>query len=153
LIALEMAAVLMGGFRITERPPVAAAALAAAEYVQHQRAGQVCSTPSTCYPLQAAAVILLVAIIAAIALTLRERKDSKAIDAADQVRVKPGERVRWSRVKPSAQQAAAPSGCRPRSPSMMITGPFSVLGRDAVCHVGHRYLSEPQEPDRAAHGH
>ena len=31
------------------------------------------------YPLQIAAVLLLVAIIAAIALTLRQRKDNKAI--------------------------------------------------------------------------
>jgi len=39
-------------------------------------------------------VILLVAIIAAIALTLRERKDSKRINPADQVRVKSTDRVR-----------------------------------------------------------
>lgn len=41
-----------------------------------------------------AAVVLLVAIVAAIALTLRARKDSKFIDPADQVKVKRGDRVR-----------------------------------------------------------
>jgi len=44
-------------------------------------------------PIQVAAVILLVAMIAAIALTLRERKDSKAIDPGEQVRVKAAERL------------------------------------------------------------
>ena len=105
LVALEMAAVLMGGFRITERPAVAGALAAGAELSNTKELGKVLYTQYL-YPLQAAAVILLVAIIAAIALTLRERKDSKAIDAADQIRVKPGERVRLVKVKPSAQQVA-----------------------------------------------
>ncbi len=41
-----------------------------------------------------AAVILLVAIVAAIALTLRRRKDSKHIDPAEQVKVKASDRLR-----------------------------------------------------------
>jgi NADH-quinone oxidoreductase subunit J len=41
-----------------------------------------------------AAVILLVAIVAAIALTLRDRKDTKFIDPADQVKVKRADRIR-----------------------------------------------------------
>jgi NADH-quinone oxidoreductase subunit J len=45
------------------------------------------------YPVQVAAAILLVAMIAAIALTLRERKDTKTIDASEQVRVKAGDRM------------------------------------------------------------
>jgi NADH-quinone oxidoreductase subunit J len=48
-----------------------------------------------------AAVILLVAIIAAIALTLRERKDSKHIDPADQIRVKRADRVRLVKMNPT----------------------------------------------------
>jgi len=39
-------------------------------------------------------VILLVAIIAAIALTLRRRKDSRAQDPSEQTRAKRAERVR-----------------------------------------------------------
>jgi NADH-quinone oxidoreductase subunit J len=46
------------------------------------------------YPLQIAGAILLVAIIAAIALTLRARKDSKFQVVGEQVRVKRDERVR-----------------------------------------------------------
>jgi NADH-quinone oxidoreductase subunit J len=46
------------------------------------------------YAFEVAAVILLVAIIAAIALTLRRRKDSRAQDPSEQVRVKRSDRVR-----------------------------------------------------------
>jgi len=42
----------------------------------------------------ALAVVLLVAIIAAVALTLRRRKDSKAIDPGAAVRVKRNDRLR-----------------------------------------------------------
>ena len=45
------------------------------------------------YPLEIAAVILLVAMIAAIALTLRQRKDSKYTSPSDQVRVKAVDRM------------------------------------------------------------
>jgi NADH-quinone oxidoreductase subunit J len=41
-----------------------------------------------------AAVILLVAIVAAIALTLRDRKDSKSMNPAEQVKVKRADRIR-----------------------------------------------------------
>ncbi|HEY6720184.1 MAG TPA: NADH-quinone oxidoreductase subunit J [Burkholderiales bacterium] len=46
------------------------------------------------YPLELAAVLLLVAIIVAIALTLRKRKDTKYQDPARQVAVRRGDRVR-----------------------------------------------------------
>jgi len=46
------------------------------------------------YPFEIAAVLLLVAIIAAIALTLRKRKDTKYQDPASQIAVKRGDRVR-----------------------------------------------------------
>jgi len=45
-------------------------------------------------PFELAAVVLLVAIVAAIALTMRRRKDSKFIDPAEQVRVKRSDRIR-----------------------------------------------------------
>ena len=51
------------------------------------------------YAFEIAAVILLVAIIAAIALTLRKRKDSRAQDPAEQVRVRREERVTLVRMK------------------------------------------------------
>jgi len=46
------------------------------------------------YAFEIAAVILLVAIIAAIALTLRRRKDSRSQDPSAQIRVRREERVR-----------------------------------------------------------
>jgi NADH-quinone oxidoreductase subunit J len=46
------------------------------------------------YPFEIAAVILLVAIVAAIALTLRRRKGSKHIDPAKQIGVRREDRVR-----------------------------------------------------------
>jgi NADH-quinone oxidoreductase subunit J len=46
------------------------------------------------YPFEIAAVILLVAIVAAIALTLRRRKDSKYMDASAQINVRREDRVR-----------------------------------------------------------
>jgi len=46
------------------------------------------------YPFELAAVILLVAIIAAIALTMRKRKDTKYLDPARQIAVKRKDRVR-----------------------------------------------------------
>ena len=94
IIALEMSYVLMGGFR---EPSKATSSTASGEL-----AAQVSNTKELgrllyseyIYPLEIAAVILLVAIIAAIALTLRERKDSKRTNPADQVRVKARDRVR-----------------------------------------------------------
>ena len=46
------------------------------------------------YPFEIAAVILLVAIVSAIALTLRRRKESKYIDPAKQIGVRRQDRVR-----------------------------------------------------------
>ena len=46
------------------------------------------------YPFELAAVILLLAIVSAIALTLRKRKDSRHIDPAVQVRVQAKDRIR-----------------------------------------------------------
>jgi NADH-quinone oxidoreductase subunit J len=45
------------------------------------------------YPLEIAAAILLVAMIAAIALTLRQRKDTKYLSPSEQIRVKSKDRM------------------------------------------------------------
>jgi NADH-quinone oxidoreductase subunit J len=52
------------------------------------------------YPFELAAVLLLVAIVAAIALTLRRRKDNKSQDVAKQVAVKRVDRIRVVSVPP-----------------------------------------------------
>jgi NADH-quinone oxidoreductase subunit J len=59
------------------------------------------------YPFELAAVVLLVAIVAAIALTLRRRKDSKYVDPAKQIMAKRADRVRL--VSVSAEKPDAPS--------------------------------------------
>lgn len=111
LIALEMAAVLMGGFRPTEEPralpSVAAAAQAGTQFSNTKELGKLLYTEYL-FPLEIAAVILLVAIIAAIALTLRRRKDSKAIDPSLQVRVKARDRLQIIKVPPSRPATPEP---------------------------------------------
>jgi NADH-quinone oxidoreductase subunit J len=44
-------------------------------------------------------VVLLIAIVSAIALTLRDRKDSKKTNSADQIAVKRKDRVRLVQMK------------------------------------------------------
>ena len=102
VIALEMAAVLMGGFRLGEEPKAvpAAAAQAAAQVSNTKELGKLLYTQYL-YPLEIAAVVLLVAIIAAIALTLRTRKDSKHMDPSEQVRVKARDRVSIVKLAPT----------------------------------------------------
>lgn len=100
VIALEMAAVLMGGFRVIDDPQ---AVNAAASATNTKDLGKLLYTQYL-LPLEVAAAILLVAVIAAIALTLRTRKDSKYVSPGDQVRVM--SRDRMTVVKMTATQAA-----------------------------------------------
>ena len=64
-----------------------------ANYSNTRELGRVLYTDYA-YAFEIAAVILLVAIIAAIALTLRRRKDSRHQDPSEQVKVRRDERVR-----------------------------------------------------------
>jgi NADH-quinone oxidoreductase subunit J len=103
LIALEMALVLMRGFKL-EAPAVSAKAL---EMGNTKLLGIELYTQYL-YPLQLAAVLLLVAIIAAIALTLRARKDSRHMDPSEQVRAKKADRLRIVKVKPTIELPSLP---------------------------------------------
>lgn len=91
LLVLEMVVVLGGRhFGPAEySPPVPRGA----GYSNTRELGRVLYTDYV-YPFEIAAVILLVAIVAAIALTLRGRKTTKYQDPARQVRVKRQDRVR-----------------------------------------------------------
>ena len=103
VIALEMAAVLIPGFNLPSAPAPDAGDLKLGNtkllgieiYTQYL------------YPLEIAAVLLLVAIIAAIALTLRQRKDSKHTDASDQVKAKKIDRVRLVKMQPTVERPDA----------------------------------------------
>jgi NADH-quinone oxidoreductase subunit J len=126
VIALELAAVLLGGFRVSvpftaQSPlmmaPVALEAGSSAGVVAHMVVNEVSNTKALgillyteyLYPVQVAAIILLVALIAAIALTLRERKDSKAQNPADQVRVKASDRVTLVKMAPVKAETTPPA--------------------------------------------
>jgi NADH-quinone oxidoreductase subunit J len=89
LIVLEMAAVLWRGFLSFEQQPAALGANIGGT----KELGLLIFTRYI-YGFEIAAVILLVAIIAAVALTLRKRKDTKAFDPGDAVRVKRNDRLR-----------------------------------------------------------
>ncbi len=111
LIALEMAAVLMGGFGSVDEPKAMATALDAAgnaiPYFNARELGRLMYTQYL-YPVEIAAVILLLAMVAAIALTLRRRKDSKAIDPSIQVRVRAEDRVRLIKLDATRPASAEP---------------------------------------------
>lgn len=59
-------------------------------------------------PFELAAVVLLVAMVAAIALTLRERKASKSQVVGDQVRVMAGDRLKIIKMDAEKEPVAAP---------------------------------------------
>ena len=112
LISLEMAVVLFGGFRAGDAPVVPETVTNAAgqvvQYSNSQELGSILYTEYL-YPIEIAAVILLVAMITAIGLTLRERKDTKKIDPADQVRVRARDRIEVVKLAATQAPVAVPA--------------------------------------------
>jgi NADH-quinone oxidoreductase subunit J len=88
LILFEMAAVLIRSFQVSEPKPMAKPELSNTEAL-----GMVLYTDYV-YAFIIAAVILLVAMVAAIALTLRGRKDSRHQNPGQQVQVRKQDRLR-----------------------------------------------------------
>lgn len=100
VIVLEMAAVLWRGFlRPDNHVPAAADKIGDTKYLGIEI--------FTNYQLafEVAAAILLLAIIAAVALTLRRRKDSKYFDPAAAVKVKAKDRIRIVSMKAESERA------------------------------------------------
>ena len=91
LMVVEMALVLGGRYFALAALPVPKDP--GAGYSNTKALGRVLYTDYV-YPFELASVVLLVAIIAAIALTMRKRKDSKFQDPSQQVKVKRADRVR-----------------------------------------------------------
>jgi len=112
VLALELASVLMGGFRSVQ---VVAETVAPAgtQYSNTKELGLVLYTDYL-YALEIAAVILLVAIVAAIALTMRERKDTKAQNPGEQVKVKAADRLRMVKMEPVHQALVPPPAEEPK---------------------------------------
>lgn len=104
VVAFEMAVVLMSGFQVSQPKPFPPEMLA----LGNTKMLGVALYTQYLYPLQVAAVLLLVGIIAAIALTLRERKDSRRQDPSQQVKVTKAERLRVLKIDPVKPVPAAP---------------------------------------------
>ena len=90
LIVIEMVLVLGSGYFDSETYSLVSRS---AEYSNTKELGSVLYTFYV-YPFEIASVILLVAIIAAISLTLRRREGTKSQDPSQQVRVSRNDRVR-----------------------------------------------------------
>jgi NADH-quinone oxidoreductase subunit J len=101
LLLLEMVIILSAGHfdleGATIPPPKPA------EYSNTRELGGVLYTFYV-YPFEIAAVILLVAIVAAISLTLRKRKNTKYQNPAQQVRVRREDRVRLVKMAPERKR-------------------------------------------------
>ena len=89
VVAAQIIAVLWVGFPHISLPAV----VAGTEPVSNTKALGLLLYTDYLYPIEVAAVILLVAMVAAIALTLRQRKDSKAINPGAQVHVRARDRL------------------------------------------------------------
>ncbi|TFW28702.1 NADH-quinone oxidoreductase subunit J [Duganella callida] len=101
IIVLEMAAVLWRSFLSFDQQAVAAGNIGGTKEL-----GLLIYTKYI-YGFEIAAAILLVAIIAAVALTLRKRKDTKHFDPADAVRVKRNDRLKIVKIAPVTTRGAA----------------------------------------------
>ena len=108
VVSLELAGVLMGGFRVSVARPMALpeglATPLGAETLGNTKALGILLYSNYLFPVEIAAVILLVAIVAAIALTLRSRKDSKYQDPGEQIRVKSADRLKIIKMAAVVQQ-------------------------------------------------
>lgn len=100
IVALEMSAVLLKGFlRPDNTVP------AAASEIGSTKALGIEIFTNYIFAFEVAAVILLLAIVAAVALTLRRRKDSKYFDPAAAVKVKRADRIRIVSMKAESDRA------------------------------------------------
>lgn len=93
LMAVEMVMILSNKYGSAKFFEAAKPAAKAADYSNTAEIGRVLYSDYL-LPFELASVVLLVAIVAAIVLTLRNRKESKSMHAADQVLVKKADRLR-----------------------------------------------------------
>jgi NADH-quinone oxidoreductase subunit J len=99
LVLVEMALVLLGGYL----RPVTAPSAGAMTGDNTKALGRLLYTDYM-YPFEIAAVILLVAIVAAIALTHRSRKETKHQDPGRQVKVRARDRLRVLSIPPEKRE-------------------------------------------------
>ncbi|MGF6601095.1 NADH-quinone oxidoreductase subunit J [Paraburkholderia sp. GAS448] len=115
IIVIETALILWHGYGATVQPvrdtTAVGAAAATAGWSNTRLIGKVIYTDYI-FAFEVAGLVLLVAIIAAIALTTRHQKDSKRQRVSDQVKVRASDRVRVVKMpseKTAATEAAADS--------------------------------------------
>jgi NADH-quinone oxidoreductase subunit J len=102
VIALEMAAVLVNAF-ISQPEP------AASNIGDTKALGKLIYTHYL-YPFEIASIILLAAMVAAVALTLRRRKDRKYFDPGMAVKTQRNDRVRIVSMPSESNRASAADG-------------------------------------------
>ena len=123
LIVLEMSAVLLSGFKLDALVPAVSANLG-----NTKELGKLIYTQYV-YAFEIAAAILLVAIVAAVALTMRRRKDSKYFSPSAAVKVKSSDRVRIVHMAPSERHdapavvVADPAGVSAATAAVQAAGP------------------------------
>jgi len=99
LMAIEMVIVLGGKYFVPAKDVVRHA-----DYSNTAELGRVLYTDYF-LPFELASVVLLVAIVAAITLTLRDRKESKSMSVADQVKVRKQDRIRIVKMQSEVEVA------------------------------------------------
>ncbi len=99
LMVAEMAVVLSGNYFGLANFP---SQTLPADYSNTKELARVLFTEFA-YPFEIASVILLVAIVVAVMLTLRRRKDSKAMNPSDQIAVKAKDRMRLVKMAPEVE--------------------------------------------------
>ena len=102
IIVLEMAAVLFRGFLAQDAQVPAASA----HIGDTKELGKLIFTEYI-FAFEIAAVILLVGMVAAVALTLRRRKDTRQLDPAVAVKVKAADRLRVVNMKSETERPAS----------------------------------------------
>ena len=120
LIVLEMSAVLLSGFKLDALVPAVSANLG-----NTKELGKLIYTQYV-YAFEIAAAILLVAIVAAVALTMRRRKDSKYFSPSAAVKVKASDRVRIVHMAPSERHDA---------PAVVVADPAGVSAATAAAQA------------------
>ena len=111
LLAAEMVAVVISSFQIAGAPPLAATIeTASGQFVPYSNARALGMLLYTEYldPVTIAAVLLLIAMIAAIALTLRQRKDRKIVPVSAQVGMEASARLKVLQMVEPVRRAELP---------------------------------------------
>jgi len=109
IIVIETALILWHGYGATVQPvrDTTAAVAGAADWSNTRLIGKIIYTDYI-FAFEVAGLVLLVAIIAAIALTARQGKDSKRQRVSDQVKVRREDRVRVVKMASEKEQPSEP---------------------------------------------